>query len=81
MGLRKKKLEKNQEHDENMENDDPTWLVIKTSHGGGFKFVNVVGASSGLNLEDAKFEAMYDEEVHFFRNKLGGFSTELSKFG
>uniref|UniRef100_M1DCK0 Integrase core domain containing protein n=1 Tax=Solanum tuberosum TaxID=4113 RepID=M1DCK0_SOLTU len=47
-------------------------LISKHVMVGGFKNVNAVGASSIMCLEDEKFEAMYNEEVQFLSNQMGG---------
>ncbi|WMV33826.1 hypothetical protein MTR67_027211 [Solanum verrucosum] len=51
-------------------------LLTKHVMGGGYKAVNVVGDSSGMSTNDAKFDAMYNELVQF-----GGFSSEIFKVG
>ncbi|WMV54791.1 hypothetical protein MTR67_048176 [Solanum verrucosum] len=46
-------------------------LLTKHVIGGGYKAMNVVGANSGISLDDAKFETMYNEEVQFLSNLVG----------
>jgi len=43
--------------------------------------MNVVSANSGFNSDDAHFEAMYNEEVKFLSNQVGGSRPSYSKEG
>ncbi|KAH0740735.1 hypothetical protein KY290_033778 [Solanum tuberosum] len=47
-------------------------LLKKHVMGGGYKDMNVVGANSGVSPDDAQFEAMYNIEVQFLSNQIGG---------
>ncbi|WMV55464.1 hypothetical protein MTR67_048849 [Solanum verrucosum] len=40
--------------------------------GGGTKLVNMVGTNSGHCPNDAKFEALYNKEVQYLGNQVGG---------
>ncbi|WMV50566.1 hypothetical protein MTR67_043951 [Solanum verrucosum] len=66
-------MEKDHEHDENMFKM-MNQLVLASKHimGGELKMVNAIGTSSGQCLESAKFEALYNEEVNYMENHLGG---------
>ncbi|WMV18596.1 hypothetical protein MTR67_011981 [Solanum verrucosum] len=46
-------------------------LLTKHVMGGGYKAVNVVGASSGVNPDDTIWP-MYNEEVQLLSNQVGG---------
>ncbi|WMV25144.1 hypothetical protein MTR67_018529 [Solanum verrucosum] len=48
-------------------------LLTKYVMGCGYKVVNVVGDSSGMSPDAAYFESMYNEEVQFLSNQVGGF--------
>ncbi|WMV46402.1 hypothetical protein MTR67_039787 [Solanum verrucosum] len=56
-------------------------LLTKHVMGGGCKVVNVVGANSGFNSDYAHFEAMYNEEVKFLSNQVGGSHPSYSREG
>ncbi|WMV59101.1 hypothetical protein MTR67_052486 [Solanum verrucosum] len=47
-------------------------LLSKHVMGGGLKSVNAVGTNSEQCLDYAKFEELYNEEVQYFRNQVGG---------
>ncbi|WMV13972.1 hypothetical protein MTR67_007357 [Solanum verrucosum] len=66
-------MEKNQERDENMAKMI-TQMDLLTKHvmGSGHKVVNAINTNSGVNPDDAHFEAMHNEEVQFFANQVGG---------
>ncbi|WMV41120.1 hypothetical protein MTR67_034505 [Solanum verrucosum] len=40
--------------------------------GGGFKMLNAIGESRGKFPKDAKFKALYNEEVNYMGNQIGG---------
>ncbi|WMV59011.1 hypothetical protein MTR67_052396 [Solanum verrucosum] len=47
-------------------------LLSKHVMGGGTKSVNAVGTNSGQCPDDAKFEVLYNEKVHYLGNQVGG---------
>lgn len=47
-------------------------LLSKHVMGGGLKLVNVVRTSSGKFPKHAKFEALFNEEVQYLGNHMGG---------
>ncbi|KAK4724079.1 hypothetical protein R3W88_026858 [Solanum pinnatisectum] len=71
--LKKEQLEKNQERDENMAKM-MTQMMLLTKHvmGGGYK---------DASLDDAKFETMYDEKVHFLLKEAWGSCSSYLKLG
>ncbi|WMV41956.1 hypothetical protein MTR67_035341 [Solanum verrucosum] len=75
-------MERNQERDKNMAKK-MTQMDLLTKHvmGGGSKAMNVVGASSGVSLDDTQFEAIYNEEVQFLSNQAGGSRPSYQRSG
>ncbi|WMV41742.1 hypothetical protein MTR67_035127 [Solanum verrucosum] len=47
-------------------------LLSKNIMRGGLKLVNVVGTNNGQCPEDAKFKAVYNKEVQYWENQMGG---------
>ncbi|WMV19593.1 hypothetical protein MTR67_012978 [Solanum verrucosum] len=47
-------------------------LLSKHFSGGGTNSINVVGTNSEKCHDDAKFEVLYNEEVQYLRNQVGG---------
>ncbi|WMV25290.1 hypothetical protein MTR67_018675 [Solanum verrucosum] len=56
-------------------------FLSKQVKGGGLKVVNVVGTSVGQCQEDAKFETLYNEEVDYMGNQLGGSHPNYPRSG
>ncbi|WMV30303.1 hypothetical protein MTR67_023688 [Solanum verrucosum] len=50
-------------------------LLSENVMGGGTKSVNAVGTNSGQCPNDAKFEELYNEEVQYLGNQVGGSHT------
>jgi len=71
-GMTKEQLEKNQEIDEIMAKM-MTQMYLLTKHviGSDSKSMNGIGVS-GVNPNEARFEAMHHEKVHFLANQAGG---------
>uniref|UniRef100_M1DF48 Integrase core domain containing protein n=1 Tax=Solanum tuberosum TaxID=4113 RepID=M1DF48_SOLTU len=72
VGLSKEKVEMDHERDENMDKM-MTQINFLSKHvmKGGTKSVNAVGTNSGQCPNDAKFEALYNEEVQYLGNQVG----------
>ena len=51
-----------------------TQMDLLTKHviNGGLKSVNAIHASKGHVSEDAKFDALFEEEVQYLSNQPGG---------
>jgi len=47
-------------------------LLSKHVVGGGLKVLHTIGTSSGQCPKDAKFKKLYNEEVNYKGNQLGG---------
>ncbi|WMV41287.1 hypothetical protein MTR67_034672 [Solanum verrucosum] len=73
VGQRKEKVEKDHERDENMAKM-MTQINFLSKHvmEGGTKSFNAIGTNSGQCTNDAKFEALYNEEVQYLGNQVGG---------
>ncbi|WMV58852.1 hypothetical protein MTR67_052237 [Solanum verrucosum] len=47
-------------------------LLTKHVMQSGYKIVNVVGSSSRVSRDDAKFEALYNKEIQFLSSQVWG---------
>jgi len=56
-------------------------LLSKHVMGGGLKSVNVVATDSGQCPNDAKFEALYNEEVQYLGNQMMGSPPNYQRHG
>jgi len=71
--LSKEQIEKDNERDKKIAKIITQLdLLSKYVIGSGLKFVNAVGTNSGQCLDDAKFEALYNEKVQYLGNQVGG---------
>uniref|UniRef100_M1D8A9 Uncharacterized protein n=1 Tax=Solanum tuberosum TaxID=4113 RepID=M1D8A9_SOLTU len=79
--LTKDQMEKNQERDQNMAKIMTQLDILsKNVMGVGPRGVNVVGIGYAY-LKDAKFYALYNEEVNFLANQGGGYRSNYPRQG
>ncbi|KAK4723998.1 hypothetical protein R3W88_026777 [Solanum pinnatisectum] len=79
--LTKEQLEKDHERDQNMAKMMTLLdILAKNVIGAGVRSVNVVGVGC-VNLDEAKFELLYNEEVKFLVNQGGGYHANYLRLG
>uniref|UniRef100_M1DIL3 Integrase core domain containing protein n=1 Tax=Solanum tuberosum TaxID=4113 RepID=M1DIL3_SOLTU len=79
--LTKEQLEKDQERDQNMAKIMTQLEILsKNVMGAGARNVNAVGVGC-VNPDEAKFEALYNENVNFLANQGGGYRSKYPRQG
>lgn len=79
--LTKEQLEKNQSRDQNMKNIMTQLEILsKNVIGAGIRSVNSMGVGC-LNFIEAKFKVVYNKEVNFLANQVGGYSSNYLRTG
>uniref|UniRef100_M1DYA7 Uncharacterized protein n=1 Tax=Solanum tuberosum TaxID=4113 RepID=M1DYA7_SOLTU len=79
--LTKEQIEKDQERDQNMAKIFTQLDILsKNVRGAGARGVNVEGVGCA-NPVEAKFEALYNEEVNFLANQGGGYRSNYPRRG
>jgi len=79
--LTKEKIEKNKERDQNMAKIMTQLDILsKNVMGAGARRVNVVGVGC-VNLDEAEFEALYNEKANFLANQGGGYRSNYLRQG